>query len=384
MIPWAFGAAVLVLLALVGVTLVVVLARRGGNEASAAQATALQLLQQQVDALRAQFQDGLSRLVTDLHQQASSLKDSVSTRLAENAAAVQTSGRQVGENLSAALNAVGEVREQLGALREGTERIRELGQDVSGLKHLLQAPQFRGGLGEFLLEDLLGQLFPREHYAAPYTFESGERVDAALRLRQGLIPIDSKFPLDSFRRLVEAEAAGADNTRAARRQFRSDLRRHVDDIARKYVRPRENFYDFALMYIPAESVYYEAIIREDNAAEDKGLFEYALERRVIPVSPNTLFAYLQVIVLGLKGLKVEERADQILKGLGQLRIDLEKVEASFGKLGSQLQFASANYAESLRRLSEFGQHLSLLGALGEDSETLEALLARRESEAGVP
>lgn len=334
----------------------------------------LQLLQQQVDTLRGQLQDSLAHLVTDVNQQVGSLKESVAQRLAENVQAVQISGKQVGDSLGQAAQAVGEVREQLGQLREASERIREVGQDVAGLKQILQAPQFRGGLGEFLLEEVLAQLFPKEFYSTQYTFQSGERVDAVLRVGKGLIPIDSKFPLDSFRRFADAVSRGAESEmRQGRRQFRADVRKHIDDIARRYIRPQENVYDFALMYVPAENVYYEAIIREEHGSEETGLFEYALARRVIPVSPNTLFAYLQVIALGLKGLKVEERAQMILAGLGQLEVDLGKVQTSFDKLGTQMQYAQSNFAEAQKRLAEFTQHLALLSALPGETTAAPAL-----------
>ncbi len=336
----------------------------------------LQLLQQQVDALRGQLQETLARLGTDMQQQIERLKESVAQRLAENVQTVQASGRQVGEGLGQALQAVGEVRQQLGQLREASERIREVGKDISGLKEILQAPQFRGGLGEFLLEEVLAQLFPKDFYSTQYVFEGGERVDAVLRLGRGLIPIDSKFPLESFRRFTAAASGGAENeARQARRQFRADVRKHIDDIAKKYIRPKENFYDFALMYIPAENVYYESIIREDHGPEETGLFEFALARRVIPVSPNTLFAYLQVILLGLKGMKVEESAQKILAGLGQLEVDLGKLQTSFEKVGSQLQYAQANFADAQKRLGEFTQHLALLSALPAEPAAAPALLA---------
>jgi DNA recombination protein RmuC len=330
----------------------------------------LQLLQQQVDALRGQLQDTLTHVASDVNQQLSGLKESVAVRLAENVQMVQAGGHQVGEGLGQALRAVSEVREQLGQLREASDRIREVGQDVSGLKQILQAPQFRGGLGEFLLEEVLGQLFPKDFYSMQYTFESGERVDAVLHVGKGHIPIDSKFPLDSFRRLTEASSGGAESEiRQARRQFRADVRKHLDDIARKYIRPQENFYDFALMYVPAENVYYEAIIREEHGSDEIGLFESALDRRVIPVSPNTLFAYLQVIALGLKGMKVEESAQKILEGLGQLDVDLRKLQTSFDKVGTQLQYAQSNFADAQKRLSEFTQHVALLSALPAGSAT---------------
>jgi len=328
---------------------------------------ALQLLQQQLDALRGQLQENLTRLGSEVNRQIDGLKESVASRLAENVQTAQASGHEVREGLGQTLQAVGEVRQQLGRLREASERIREVGQDISGLKQILQAPQFRGGVGEFLLEEVLAQLFPKDLYSMQYAFQTGERVDAVLHIGQGLVPIDSKFPLDSFRRLAEAAASGPESeVRAARRQFRADVRRHLDEVARKYIRPDENFYDFALMYIPAENVYYESIIREECGPDERGLYEYAIQRKVIPVSPNTLFAYLQVIALGLKGLKVEDRALKMLAALGQLDVDLDKLQSCFDKLGSQLQYAQANFAEAQRRMTELTQRIALLSALPAD------------------
>jgi DNA recombination protein RmuC len=332
---------------------------------------ALQLLQQQVDALRGQLQENLTHLVSDVNRQIDGLKESVASRLAENVQTAQASGHEVREGLGQTLQAVGEVRQQLGQLREASERIREVGQDISGLKQILQAPQFRGGVGEFLLEEVLAQLFPKDLYSTQYTFPGGERVDAVVHIGQGRVPIDSKFPLDSFRRLVEVAASATENeVRALRRQFRADVRKHLDDVARKYIRPDENFYDFALMYIPAENVYYESIIHEDCGPDEKGLYEYALERRVIPVSPNTLFAYLQVIALGLKGMRVEDRAHTILAALNQLDLDLEKLQGSFDKLGNQLQYAQSNFADAQKRLTELAQRVAVLGALPGDPASL--------------
>ncbi len=369
-----------VLIVLVMVMMVLLVRQSAELRAPRPQDPALQLLQQQVDAMRGQMHETISRLGTEVNQQISGLKDSVAERLAENVRTVQASGQQVGDGLGQALKAVSDVRQQLGQLREASDRIREVGQDVSSLKLILQAPQFRGGLGEFLLEEVLAQLFPSDFYSMQYSFSNGERVDAVLRVGKGLIPIDSKFPLDSFRRLLEATAGKPESeVRQARRQFRADVRKHLEDIAKKYIRPQENFYDFALMYVPAENVYYEAIIREEHTAEETGLYEYAVERRVIPVSPNTLFAYLQVIALGLKGMKVEERAQKILEGLGQLDVDLKKLQASFDKVGTQLQYARSNFDDAQKRLSDFTQHLLLISALPEDGSAQPALPSKVKS-----
>ncbi len=333
---------------------------RGSNE----EENSFQLLQQQVEGLRGQVTESLRAVGTDVNAQIHQLQETVAKRLAENVEVAQRSGQQMGQGINQALDAVGGVREQLGKLEEASRRIFDVGKDIASLQDLLQAPQFRGGLGEFLLEELLAQLFPRNFFDMQFTFESGERVDAVLYVGPGRIPIDSKFPLESFRKASETGGAETE-VRQARRRFRTDIKKHVDDIARKYIRPKENFYDFALMYIPAENVYYELMIRDEGRKEEGSLMEYATSRKVIPISPNTLYAYLQVILMGLRGLQVEESARKILAGLGQLQTELGKMEESFDKVGNQLQHARNNYEDARRRMKDFAQQLAQLSSLSE-------------------
>ena len=246
---------------------------------SAAPESSLHLMQQQMEGLRGQLQESLRVVSSELSTQVNHLNESVSQRLAENVQVAQRSGQQVGEGIHRALGAVSDVRQQLGRLEEASLRIFDVGRNISTLQELLQAPQFRGGFGEFLLEDLLARLFPKAFFATQFTFESGERVDAVLTVGPGRIPIDSKFPMESFRRAIEAARESPETeVRQAFRRFRSDIRKHIDEVARKYIRPKENIYDFALMYIPAENVYYETIVRDENWGEEGSLFEYATSR----------------------------------------------------------------------------------------------------------
>src|SRR5262249_38700258 len=148
-----------------------------------------------------------------------------------------------------------------------------------------------------------------------HAFRSGAIVDAAVCLGRNIVPVDAKFPLENFQRLLKAGDEA--EKKGFRKAFVADVRRHIDAIAGKYIRPDEGTFDFALMYIPAENVYYETIVRDEAGGDGQanGLFEHAIERRVIPVSPNCFYAYLQVILMGLKGMRVEESARQIFQGL---------------------------------------------------------------------
>jgi len=194
--------------------------------------------------------------------------------------------------------ALRDVHERLGALGEATKRLETMGTAVTEVQQLLQVPKLRGTLGEVWLEELLRQILPGSHYQMQHVFRSGERVDAALRVGDRLVPVDAKFPLEACQRLLGA--TGAEAEREAR-AFARSLKERIDEIADKYIRPDEGTYDFALMYIPAENVYYEAVLRAEDPGDAKSVLGHALRRRVIPVSPHTFYAYLLVICTGSRG-----------------------------------------------------------------------------------
>ncbi len=224
-----------------------------------------------------------------------------------------------------------QIQQGLGQLSEASRHMEQVGKEIASLGDLLRAPKLRGGIGEFFLGDLLAQMLSPEHYELQYTFRSGERVDAVVRLAAGMVPVDSKFPLESFQRMIslEDEAARAQ----ARKEFLRVVKKHIDAIADKYIRPDEGTFDFALMYIPAENVYYEIILREEELGEEKGLLEHALQKHVIPVSPNSFYAYLQAIALGLRGMQIEQQSKEILGYLGRPGRRLPQASADLWSAG---------------------------------------------------
>ena len=262
--------------------------------------------------------------------------------------------RMVGEEVRGGVSVFGDVRERLGELTKRTKDIEEVGKNISSLQELLRAPKFRGGFGELMLERLLADILPRDNYALQYRFQSGEAVDAIIRIGGHLVPIDSKFPLEDFERVLKAESEA--EQKALRQRFMRTIRSHVDNVT-KYILPDENTFDFALMYIPAENVYYEAILR--GYADEGELYSYAVRRRVIPVSPNSLYAYLQVIVQGLKGLHIEQTAREIMGQLERLQGDLVDFKADYRVIGTHIRNAASKYDEASRKLSRFGDKLEL-------------------------
>ena len=321
---------------------VLVAARRGG---------ALGLVQQQLEALRTQVGQALGGQAELLGQEIGRLTAQLNERLRESGELVQRSQTSVGERLDHTARVVGEVQQGLGELREATARVRDIGRDVVSLHDILRAPKLRGGLGELLLGDLLAQVLPARHFTLQHTFQNGERVDAVVRLGPALVPVDAKFPLEDFRRLLEA---GDDETRTrARRAFVARVRKHIDDVATKYL--------LALMYVPAENVYYEAIVRDDGG-NDRELSAYALERKVIPVSPNCFYAYLQAIVLGLRGLRIEARAQEVVGQLARLAGDLGRLQDDFRVLGRHVTNAAQAHAAADRRLDRLTAKLAEIAA----------------------
>ena len=332
----------------------------------------MRLVQQQLDALRGQVGQALASQGQLVGQQLAQLTTQLNERLREGGDLVQRSQVALGERLDHAARVVGEVQRGLGELREATAKVFEVGRDVVSLHDILRAPKLRGGLGEHLLGDLLAQVLPPAHFTLQHGFRSGERVDAVVRLGDGLVPIDAKFPLEDFRRLLEA--ASDDDQKRARKAFVTRVRRHVDDVATKYILPDEGTYDFALMYVPAENVYYETIIRDDELGGDRSLAAYALERKVVPVSPNCLFAYLQAIALGLRGLRIEAHAKEVMGQLGRLTGDLGRFRDDFRVLGRHLGNAAQAHGAAERRLERLQGKLGSIAG-GEDEPEPEPVAA---------
>lgn len=289
------------------------------------------------------------KISNSVNQQLNSVTSQLNERLRETSQALQEGHKTVGERLDSATRVFGDVQKSLGRLEETHKQIYEVSKDISSLQELLRAPKFRGEMGETLLENLLAQVLPKDHFHTQYRFKSGEAVDAVIHLGERLVCVDAKFSLENFKKTQETQEEPLKTQ--FRKKFIQDVKNRVNEISEKYILPQENTYDFALMYIPAENVYYEIIIKED-------LLSYGMSKKVIPVSPNTFYAYLQVICLGLKGLKIEENAKAILKNLSMLTIEISKFKDDFDTLGKHLVNARDKYEDSSKRLDRFTDRLT--------------------------
>lgn len=251
--------------------------------------------------------------------------------------------RAINERLDRAAQVISGVSKSVGEMTE-------LGRSMKDLQEFLRSPKLRGQIGEAVLKDLLGQALPKQHFHLQYTFPSGEIVDAALRLEQGIIPIDAKFPMENFRKMAKAESEK--EKELFRKAFIGDVKKHIDAISTKYIRPSDGTLDFALMYIPAEPVYYE--ILTNNPEID----DYAYRKRVRPVSPNTLYAYLRAIIMSLEGSKIEKQAGQILAALREIGDETNKFGSSLSVLTKHIKNAAASSDDVNSRFSRLSSRIS--------------------------
>jgi len=304
------------------------------------------------------FSKHVKMISGDMSLQLKQINDNLRTHFVDSSKLIQDANQQIGSRLDNAARVVSDVKEHLGRLEESSRRLYEIGKDISSLQDLLRAPKMRGGIGEYILEELLRQILPKQYYELQYEFKSREKVDAVIRLDGGMVPVDAKFPLENFKRMLEAKE---DKEKISlRKLFITDVKNHIKKISEKYILPDEGTFDFALMYIPAENVYYETIIKDERIDEDAGIFQYSSAKRVMPVSPSSFYAYLMVIVMGLKGMAIEKRAKDIMSDLARMRGEFDKFSDDFGKIGKHIDNAKTTYLDSEKHLIKISDRLSHL------------------------
>lgn len=285
------------------------------------------------------------------------------------------------------------VQEQLGALGQAAHGMHALGKDIASLQDILRAPKLRGNLGELFLAEILRQVLPPDSFTLQHRFAAeGEGVqtivDAVIHLGDRLVPIDSKFPLESFRRiLAEQDNPDGDNRRRHRKQFLEVVRAHIDVVAAKYIRPDANTYDFAMVYLPAENVYYEAVVRQVPDDGTDSIVTYAAQKRVIPVSPSTLYAYLLTVAYGLKGMHIERQAENIRGQLAAFNKKFVAFYKDLEKTGRHLDLAHRNHEEVMRRGIKLNDQVGkITGAalhIGDDEADEAAALPQKPASIGL-
>ena len=256
--------------------------------------------------------------------------------------------KAVSEKFENSLKVIGDIKKTIGSLEETNKQMLEIGKDISGLQDLLRPPQIRGGLGEMTLKNILSDLLPRQNFEEQYRFRNGVIVDAVIKVGNRLVPVDSKFPLESFERYISSKDDKEKTT--CLKEFCRSVKTKIDDISSKYILEDESTYDFALMFIPSENVYYQTILKDEMELDNKSIAEYALGKRVVIVSPNSIYAYLRVILIGLRGLQVESNVRKIMDDYNRLNKELEKFEKQFEILGGHINHAQAAFDGAARQL----------------------------------
>ena len=241
-------------------------------------------------------------------------------------------------------------------IREEIKQMQENVKDVSSFQEIFKSPKLRGQWGEASLEYILSQHFPSELYKRQYLFSTGEQVDAILKLPDGrILPIDSKFPSENFAKMVES--VSEDEKRMYQKKFIEDVKNRINEISTKYIVPAERTTDFALMYVPAEAIYYEIV---NNIGKEFDLANHAWSKRVILTSPNTIYLTLRTIEHWFKDTQISRRTQEILKRLNKINQDAAKLMDDFRKLGSHLRNAISAYDSSEKRLNMFSDKVERL------------------------
>ncbi len=248
-------------------------------------------------------------------------------------------------------------------MRENLKQIQEKVQDVSSFQKIFKSPKLRGQWGEASLEYILSQHFPQELWKRQYSFSSGETVDAILKLpNQKVLPIDSKFSSENFERMINADSE--EEKKRFREDFLRDLKARIDEISSKYIKPSEGTIEFALMYIPAEAIYYEVMF----GMREKDIASYAWNNKVVLTSPNTIYLTLRTIAHWFQDTQISKQTQETLKKLNGISRDAEKLNNNFRKLGGHLKNAVSAYDHSEKRLSLFSERVDKLLEIRENKK----------------
>ncbi len=288
------------------------------------------------------------------------INESLSANSSQMIRTLQENSKQLNERLDKAAMVMRDVGKEVGEMSE-------IGRSMRELQDFLKSPKLRGNIGEHVLKDLITQIFPKNSFHMQYQFRSGDKVDAAIQTDGGILPIDAKFPMENFQKMNKAKTD--EEIQESKKEFIRDIKKHIDAIAKKYILPDEGTMDFALMYVPSEAVFYEVANSED-------LVDYARKQRIYIVSPSTLYAHLQTILLSFEGKKIETQSKEVFRLLRALQIDYEKVNESLDVLGKHINNASNQFSNVQKGVNTLGNKLSSAKQL--DKKIEKNLLAESE------
>lgn len=283
----------------------------------------------------------LKSMQGSIDQTNKTLNEAMRTTSQEMTKTLQENNKQINDRLTKAAEVIGQVNKEIGEMSE-------IGRSMRELQDFLKSPKLRGNIGEEVLKDLISQMFPKNSFHLQYQFKSGEKVDAAIKTDAGILPIDSKFPMENFQKMVKSQ--DEKEKIVFKKEFIRDIKKHIDDISKKYILPEEGTMDFCLMYIPSEPVYYEL-------ANTPEIMDYARRNRIYAVSPTTLYAHLQMILLSYEGKKIETKSREVFAMLRAIKVDYGKVDNNLMLLGKHLNNASNQFGNVTVSLRQIGKKL---------------------------
>ncbi|RKY89095.1 hypothetical protein DRQ09_01920 [candidate division KSB1 bacterium] len=245
-----------------------------------------------------------------------------------------------------------EMESTIQQLIQQQKEAQEIGQS---LKYLLQTPKLRGSYGETVLEEMLDRVLPKGIWERQYSIDGRELVDAVVKYRNVIIPIDSKFPREDYERYLSSESE--EDKKLQWKKYEEALKRQINSIKSKYIKPEKGTSEFALMFIPSEGIYYETIAEKNYLGEPCAIYEYAQERHVIPVSPNTFYAFLQIIIFGIRNLEIIQSAKKLQEGLSVIEKNFNNFYKKFEEIGRNLEKASDSYRVGEGHIKRFKDKL---------------------------
>lgn len=290
--------------------------------------------------------DNLNKGVGELKE---SLQENINKKLADSQAQMTASMQK---QFSQSAKIIADVTQRLTKLDETNKRVVDVADELKTLQNVLQNPKQRGGVGEYYLQTVLENVLPPNNFKLQYAFKDGEIVDAAVFIDKKILPVDSKFSLENYNRLVEEKDKSKRETLV--KAFKSDLKNRIDETS-KYIRPNEDTMEFAFMFIPSEAIYYDLLVNKVGSTNTsaRDLLEYAFkDKGVIIVSPTTFMAYLQTVLQGLRSLQIEEQAKEIQKRVGELGRHIGSYETFMQKLGNSLGTTVNHYNNAHKELKK--------------------------------
>lgn len=333
--------------------------------------TGLSLIQNDIKKVH----DDMRSLDKGIHQEVGDLSHRIEKRIERSNKEVYTlrekidgkmdvTNKDINKSLMASSKTIEALRQDLGKVTAAQDQIKGLDSSINKIQNIFSAPQARGGFGEFTLEAILDDVLP-DQWDDQYYFPDGQHVDFIVNVRDKIVPIDSKFPLDKYEQWIEAPEEERD---VKRKELNAAIKNNIKSISEKYVRPEENTMEFALMYVPSNKMYYDIFLHEECSRDPDvdRIFNLSNDKKVFPISPGNLFTYLHSISLGLKGMKVEENAQEIIKRLENVRKKFEAFSDEYGRVSTKIDEARKKYDSSEDRFRKLDDEIGRVLRLKEE------------------